>query len=643
MQQQLRRGAQTLAGRGAFLGKSSKNLNKQLLQIQSPCSIRGFRSSAAVLNNEEIEYVAWEEAGHRLLENPIYNKSTAFDEEERRALGLRGLLPPHVETLEQQLDRAYASYKSKTTDLEKHIMLRQLQDTNEVMFYALLSRHISEMMPIVYTPTVGLAAIKFSQIWRRPRGIFISYPLRAQMRDMFKNLIARGHTGAPVDVDTRLNVSTIVVTDGSRILGLGDLGANGQSIPIGKCSLYTAIGGIPGPETLPVFLDVGTDNEAILNQPSYIGWRNKRLRGEEYFKFIDQFVNCVKEFFPNALLQWEDFDIQSASPILKKYRNELCTFNDDIQGTATIVLATLLAACKQTNISLKDRDIVMVGAGSAGCGIAEMIKKGMVREGLTEEEARSRIYMVDRYGLVHDGQENLLPFQRDLATPLAECSNWRGGEDGQYSLVDVIKNVKPSVMIGVTGMPGLFTEDAVRAMAAGCARPVIFPLSNPTHRAEGTPADMMAWSDNRAVVATGTQFEPTEVVIARTKYTRTLKTFVHSMANNSWIFPAIGLACKVVGATRVTDEMLMVAAQSLAECSPGRNGDQDAPLLPPNEELVNVTKYIATRVCQECIREGHASKNGEDGDFERLKKIVDSTFWHPKYKRVEIDSAMWTR
>ncbi|GBG30842.1 NADP-dependent malic enzyme [Hondaea fermentalgiana] len=592
---------------------------------------------------EEIEYVAWEEAGHRLLENPIYNKSTAFDEEERKALGLRGLLPPHIETLEQQLDRAYASYSVKTTDLEKHIMLRQLQDTNEVMFYALLSRHISEMMPIIYTPTVGQAAIQFSQIWRRPRGIFISYPLRAQMRDMFKNLIARGHTGAPVDVDTRLRVNTIVVTDGSRILGLGDLGANGQSIPIGKASLYTAIGGIPGPETLPVFLDVGTDNEAILNQPSYIGWRSKRLRGKEYFDFVDQFVSCVKEFFPGALLQWEDFDIQSASPILKKYRNELCTFNDDIQGTATIVLATLLSACQQTQSPLKNRNIVMVGSGSAGCGIAEMIKMAMMQEGLTEEEAKKQIFMVDRYGVVHSGQEGLLPFQQELAQDQERLADWEGGKDGNFSLVDTIKNAKPSVMIGVTGMPGLFNEEVVSAISETCDRPIIFPLSNPTERAEGKPADIMAWSNNRAVVATGTMFEPTEVVVSKTKYTQTTKRFVHSMANNSWIFPAVGLACKVVGATRVTDGMLMGAARALAECSPGRDGDQDAPLLPPHEELKTVTRYIAVRVCQEAIREGKTTRNDEDDDGDRLLDVVERTFWTPRYKRVEIDSSMWTR
>mmetsp|Transcript_652 Transcript_652/g.951 ORF Transcript_652/g.951 Transcript_652/m.951 type:complete len:635 (-) Transcript_652:124-2028(-) len=589
---------------------------------------------------QEIEYVAYNEAGHRLLENPIYNKGSAFTESERDELGLRGLLPPHVECIEEQLHRAYQSYKHKPTDMERHIYLRQLQDTNEVMFYALVQRHIREFLPILYTPTVGHACIRFSQIWRRPRGVFLSYPQRHKMRDIFEDLMARGWTGAPTDIDTRLDVRTIVVTDGGRILGLGDLGAGGMGIPIGKCSLYTGIGGIPGWETLPVFLDVGTNNEAALADPSYIGWRHERLTGDEYFEFVDMFVENVKRYMPHALLQWEDFNIDSAQPLLERYKDELCTFNDDIQGTASVTVGTLLAACERIGRRISEQKVVVVGSGSAGCGIASMIKKAMIDDGLAEEEADERFYMIDRPGLLHDGMEDLLPFQKPLVQRKAALLGWEVDNEDHINLLEVIQNAKPDIMIGVSGVPGLFTEAVVREMTAGCSprRPIIFPLSNPTERVEGCPSEVMRWSDNTAIVATGTAFPHTKVETKVSTYESMVTTHHHTQCNNSYIFPGIGLACKVVAATRVTDNMLMAASKALAGCSP--KGELD-PLLPELEDVIPASKVVATAVAMQAIKDGVARDYTEE-DEEGMRSIVERSFWVPKYKNVRIADAMWS-
>jgi len=370
------------------------------------------------------------------------------------------------------------------------------------------------------------------------------------MRHIFQDLIARGWTGGPTDVDSSLDVRVLVVTDGSRILGLGDLGANGMGIPIGKCALYTSIGGIPGAETLPVFLDVGTNNQECLNDPNYIGWRHERLKGDIYYQFVDEFISLVKEFFPSVLLQWEDFNIDNAGPLLAKYKNEICSFNDDIQGTASVTVGTLLAACKQVGKSLTDCKVVMVGSGSAGCGIAKMIKSAMMRQGLSEEEAAKRFYMVDRFGLLHDTYPDMRDFQKTLAQKSEDLASWSGKGEVSWSLEEVMRHAKPDILVGVSGVPNLFTQEAIELMAAGVEHPIIFPLSNPTSRVEGEPADMMKWTNYKAVVATGTAFPPTEWVLEETHCTRTLKRVVHSQCNNSYIFPGVGLGVKVVTATR---------------------------------------------------------------------------------------------
>ena len=574
-----------------------------------------------------VEYVGEHEAGHMLLENPVYNKGTAFTEAERKELGLQGLLPPHVDTLREQMNRSYASYKSKGSDIERHIYLRQLQDTNETLFYALLKAHVVEMLPILYTPTVGLACQEFSHIYRRPRGLFISYPNQHEIDATFEGIKKRGWMGAPVDVDSPLDVRVIVVTDGSRILGLGDLGAGGMGIPIGKCSLYTSIGGIHPCKTLPIYLDAGTDNESALADPSYIGWRSKRVRGPEYFAFVDRFIQGVKKHFPGVLLQWEDFNIDSAGPLLHKYRDQLCSFNDDVQGTAAVAVGTLLAACGKIGTPLKDQRVVIVGSGSAGCGIANMIKLAMIRQGLSEAEARSRFYMIDRPGLLHSGIEDLREFQKPLCQDLGSLSSWSGGDGNSWSLQDVMHNAKPGVLIGVSGMPGLFTEGVVKAMASGCDRPIIFPLSNPTHRVEGIPDDIIAWTQGRATVATGTAFPPTEVEVSRDQYSRTLRRVEHSQCNNSYIFPGIGLGVVASGATSVTDNMLMASSEALASESPALK-DALAPLLPSLEHVVDVTKIVAKAVAAEAIKDGVAGP-GLSPDV--IEKRIADTFWEPHY------------
>ena len=404
---------------------------------------------------------------------PLFNKGTAFTPAERRELGLLGLLPPHDETLDEQVPRAYEALHDKPTDLERHIYLRQLQDTNETLFYRLLLDHLAEMMPIIYTPTVGLACERFSHIIRRPRGLFIAYPERDEIDTILEN------ASSP-------QVEVIVVTDGERILGLGDQGAGGMGIPIGKLSLYTACGGIHPATTLPILLDVGTNNHERLDDPLYIGWRHERVTGDEYDDFVDAFVQAVKRKFPGVLLQWEDFAQPNANRLLDRYRDQLCTFNDDIQGTAAVTTGALLAAVAVTGRRLRDQRVAILGAGSAGCGIAEQLVAAMVEEGLPEAEARARFFLIDRQGLLHDGMDGLQPFQRKLAQPRDRVIGWRPAEDRPIGLLDVIEHARPTILIGVSGQPHTFTEEVIRAMARHAERPIIFPLSNPTSRAEAT-------------------------------------------------------------------------------------------------------------------------------------------------------------
>jgi malate dehydrogenase (oxaloacetate-decarboxylating) len=532
------------------------------------------------------------------------NKGTAFTKEERCTFGLLGLLPPAEETLEEQADRAFEAYRAKQMDLERHIYLRQLQDTNETLFYRLLLDHPAELMPIVYTPTVGLACEHFSHIYRRPRGLFISYTERDDIDAILEN------AASP-------QVEVIVVTDGERILGLGDQGAGGMGIPIGKLSLYTACGGIHPATTLPILLDVGTNNEERLRDPLYVGWRHERIGGDEYDAFIDAFVAAVMRKFPNVLLQWEDFAQAHAGPILDRDRDRLNTFNDDTQGTAAVTTGTLLAAVAASGGRLRDRRVAILGAGSAGCGIAEQLVAAMVEEGLAEPEARSRFLLIDRPGLLHDGLTGLRPFQRRFAQPKDRVIGWRTGPGDAIGLLDVVRNARPTILIGTSGQPGTFTEASVRAMAEHVDRPIVFPLSNPTSRAEATPADLIAWTGGRALVATGSPFDDVS---------HDGRRYPIAQCNNSYVFPGLGLGAVAVGARRVSDAMFMAAAYALADCSPAR-GDANAALLPPLSESRRVSRAIALAVAAAARRGGLA----EHARSDELERLIDAKMWQPRY------------
>lgn len=543
-------------------------------------------------------------AGPILLEFPLLNKGSAFTIEERNDFNLNGLLPETVETIEEQAERAWRQFQDFKNNNDKHVYLRNIQDTNETLFYRLLDNHLEEMMPIIYTPTVGAACEHFSEIYRRARGLFISYPNRASIEDMLQNA-------------TKQNVKVIVVTDGERILGLGDQGIGGMGIPIGKLSLYTACGGISPAYTLPVVLDVGTNNQQLLNDPLYMGWRHPRITGEEYDRFVDEFIQAVRSRWPNVLLQFEDFAQKNAMPLLERYRDQLCCFNDDIQGTAAVTLGTLIAASRAAGSRLRDQNVVFLGAGSAGCGIAEQIIAQMKSEGLSNEEARAKVFMVDRFGLLTDKLPNLLSFQSKLVQKSENLASWHLDSDA-ISLMDVVRNAKPDILIGVSGQPGLFSEEIIREMHSHCARPIVMPLSNPTSRVEATPADILAWTDGAALVATGSPFAPV---------TLHDKTYPIAQCNNSYIFPGIGLGVIASGATRVTDSMLMAASRALADCSPLVN-EGEGPVLPEVKDIQGVSKVIAMAVGKAAQLAGVAVVTSEDV----LSKAIANNFWMPQYR-----------
>jgi malate dehydrogenase (oxaloacetate-decarboxylating) len=542
--------------------------------------------------------------GMDLLNRQALNKGTAFTEEERKEFGLEGLLPPHVETLDEQVARAYKAYQRKDDDLERHIYLRALQDTNEVLFYRLLLDHIEGMTPIVYTPTVALACEQFSHIYRRPRGVFISYPLRDSIHQLLQNRPNK-------DVDV------IVVTDGERILGIGDQGAGGLGIPIGKLSLYTLIGGIRPERTLPIVLDVGTNNRERLNDPEYFGWRHERITGEAYFDFVDQFVQAVKNEMPGTCLQWEDFATPHARPILNRYRDQLLTFNDDIQGTSAVALGAILGAVKVTGKSLKEQQIVMLGAGSAGIGVADGLREAMKGEGLSEEEAHSRFWVVDKDGLLHSGRKDLTVEQSVYAQQESRISGWPRTSNGHIGLADVISNIDATILIGLSTVGGAFSEQIVREMARKIDRPIIFPLSNPTSRSEAKAEDLIRWTDGRALVASGSPFAPVSYGG---------RSIPIAQCNNIYIFPAMGLGVVASGARRVTEQMMLAAARTLAGNSPALK-DPSASLLPPLTELRRVAAEIAVAVGMEAQKAGGAPKISED----ELRQRVHETQWTPAY------------
>jgi malate dehydrogenase (oxaloacetate-decarboxylating) len=543
-------------------------------------------------------------AGNALLELPLLNKGSAFTEQERTNFNLHGLIPHVTESIEEQSERSWQQYCSFNEAINKHIYLRNIQDTNETLFYHLIENHLSEMMPIIYTPTVGEACQRFSDIYRRHRGVFVSYPDRKHIDEIIHNI-------------NRKNVKVIVITDGERILGLGDQGIGGMGIPIGKLSLYTACGGISPAYTLPITLDVGTNNQQLLDDPLYMGWAQPRISGDEYYAFVDEVLAAVKRRWPKALVQFEDFAQKNAMPLLEKYRDQICCFNDDIQGTAAVSVGTLIAASRAAGKQLKDQTITFLGAGSAGCGIAEQIIAQMVAEGLTDAEARARVYMVDRFGLLTENQPNLLNFQARLVQKVDAVADWASVE-GNISLLDVVKNAKPTVLIGVSGQPGLFTEEIIKMMAAHCEYPVILPLSNPTSQVEAIPSDILQWTEGRALIATGSPFTPVNYQG---------KTHNISQCNNSYIFPGIGLGVVAAGATRVTDNMLMVSSTALADCSP-KLKNPEADLLPDLNELQTVSRIIAFKVAKAAMADGVAVQISD----EQLHKAIEDNFWKPAYR-----------
>jgi malate dehydrogenase (oxaloacetate-decarboxylating) len=554
--------------------------------------------------------------GPELLRDPLLNKGTAFTEAERDAFHLHGLLPPHVGTLEGQMERRLKAFRAEQTPFERYVFLRGLQDSAETLFYALLAQHLEEMLPIVYTPTVGEGCMRFSDHWSKPRGLFISWPQRHRIEQILS--------------DSRLDkVECIVVSDGERILGLGDQGAGGMGIPIGKLALYTACAGLHPETTLPILLDVGTDNEARLADPLYIGWRQKRVRGQDYDDFVEAFVTAVNRRWPNVLLQWEDFARQNAGRLIDKYRDRLLTFNDDIQGTAAVAAGTLLAAIQATGGSIADQRIVIFGAGTAGIGIANLLLRIMVSAGVPEDEARRRFYAFDRPGLLTSESPDIVDFQRPFVQPKGAVVNWKLANpgSGRIELIDVMNNAKPTTLIGVSGQAGSFTEPVVRAMAAHTDRPVIFPLSNPTTSSEASPHDLYTWTNGRAIVGTGSPFPPVM---------RDGKPFKTDQTNNSYIFPGVGLGVLAVGARRVTNRMFEVAARTLAAASPAKEdpslrsgGPQTLPLLPPVTELRAVAKLVARAVARSAREEGHCDPTIDD---RQIDARIDAKMWRPSYR-----------
>jgi malate dehydrogenase (oxaloacetate-decarboxylating) len=543
-------------------------------------------------------------SGYHLLADPLLNKGTAFTEAERDMFDLHGLLPPNIGVLDEQLSRRLQALRNFKTDLERYSFLRGLHDANETLFFALLVNNIEELLPIVYTPTIGAGCQQFSRLFRKPRGLFLSLPHQKKL----KKILANPHFD---------RVEAIVVTDGERILGLGDQGAGGMGIPLGKLALYTACGGIHPATTLPIMLDVGTDNPECLADPLYVGWRHERVRGAEYDDFVETFVSAVAERWPHVLLQWEDFAKNNATRLLDRYRDRLCTFNDDIQGTAAVATGTLLSAINVTKVPLTQQRVVVLGAGSAGCGIATLLLKAMTDDGLQQRDAAERLFMVDRDGLLVEGMDDIASYQKPFVQKKAVAGAWKLDHPDKVALLDVVRNARPSVLIGVSGQLGAFSEPVVRAMAEHNERPIIFPLSNPTSRTEATPEDLEKWTDGRAVIGTGSPFPP--LMRGGTK-------FKVDLTNNSYIFPGVGLGVIAVKARRVTDSMFMAAAKALAAASPAR-ANPNGNLLPPVTSLRDVSAAVATAVAQQA----HNEDLTEGINADEIEDLIRAHIWAPRY------------
>jgi malic enzyme len=557
------------------------------------------------------EYMAVREKGRALLINPFTNKGTAFTARERDELDLWGLLPPAICTIEQQLERTYENYRAKPNDLEKFIYLTSLHDRNETLFFRLLLEHIDEMMPIVYTPVVGEACQKFSHIYRRGRGIYVSY----DQRDKLENTLSNYHTSDP---------SVIVVTDGERILGLGDQGAGGMGIPIGKLCLYTLCAGISPYSTVPIMLDVGTDNESRLQDPLYLGLRQKRVRGDEYQSFVDRFVTAVKKTYPNVLLQWEDFLKENALTQLERHRDTVCSFNDDVQGTAGVVLAGILSALRITKVPLTDQRLLFAGAGASAQGIASLFVSALIEQGLSREEALRRVWMVDSRGLVTRARKDLQAFKRTFAQPENETDHYRSDNATRISLIETVANAKPTILIGTSATPGLFTQEVVETMCQCNERPIIFPLSNPTSKVECEPDRAIEWSGGRAIIATGSPFPSLQ---------HNGRSYRIGQCNNAFFFPGLGLGITVARARRVTDGMILEAAKALATMVTEADLEEVA-VFPKLSRIRECSHAVACATMNRAVEEGHA----ETHVLENLEETVHRAMWFPRYLPVRCES-----
>jgi malate dehydrogenase (oxaloacetate-decarboxylating) len=559
-------------------------------------------------DNGEITLLAGE-SGYALLTDPNLNKGTAFTDDERARFALHGLLPPHVSTLSEQVKRRIRVIRALCSDLERYVYLRELQDTNETLFYALLTTHLDETLPIIYTPTVGPGCQQFSRLFRRPRGVFLSFPLKDQMRKILAN--------PRFDL-----VETVVVTDGERVLGLGDQGVGGMGIAIGKAALYTSCAGLHPSTTLPILLDVGTDNEECLNDPLYLGWRHPRVRGDAYDDFIEQFVTALHARWPDVLLQWEDFARHNASRLLAKYRDRLCTFNDDIQGTAAAAVGTVLSALNVSGSPLADQRICIFGAGSAGCGIASLLLRALREAGHSQESAQRCLFMVDREGLLLESSISPLEFQKPFLHPDEAISGWTLTQPTSVDFYDTISNARPTILIGVSGQPGAFSERVIRRMADLVHRPIILPLSNPSSHSEAKPQELQMWTGGRAVIGVGSPFPPLNIED---------RLFVTDQANNSYIFPGVGLGVVASRARRISDGMFMAAAKAMAELSPAVRG-ASGNFLPPVSSLREVAMHVALAVGRTAQREGLAPHSAD------LKARVKSRMWTPAYRTYHLPS-----
>lgn len=556
--------------------------------------------------NAKVLYLETNALGAALLTTAKLNKGTAFTESERQQLGLRGKLPYSIESLQQQELRVYQQFLKKENNLEKHLYLRSLHNTNEVLFYKLVSQHLTEMLPILYTPTVGKAVEQFSHEFQQPRGLYIAYPNREHIDEILEN---------------RLNpeVDIIVMTDGEGVLGIGDQGVGGMDICIVKLMVYVLCAGINPNRLLPIQIDVGTNNEQLLNDPMYLGWRHPRLAGQKYDDMVESIVSAIQRKLPRTYLHWEDFGRENARRNLERYHNQMCTFNDDMQGTGVVTLVALLSAIHRTKIPLTEQRVVIVGAGTAGTGIADQLCAGMVRQGLSREEALSRFYLVGRHGLIHEAMPGLTIFQKPYAQHLREAV-------ATLQLYDVVKQFKPTVLIGCSGQGGIFTEAIVKTMAAQVEDPIIFPLSNPTEKSEATPDDLLNWTEGRALIATGSPFGQVDFKDEKISI---------AQCNNALIYPGIGLGVVIAQATHLSEGMLWEASKALSRFV-SQTSDAKNALLPNFEDIHAISRCIALAVATQARQEGLA-KISESID---LAEEIDRQFWYPEYVTYQYSESL---